>query len=211
MIHSELPRLQIVVLAAGLSSRLGRSKAFAKIHGESLILRTVKVLAPFATNRIIVVIGPRAQRMRVELRGRAIVFVVNPVRVLGLATSVIRGVRASRYSGATLLVPMDLPELDARDLKRLISRWRGARRRVVARRVGERASVPVILPRALYWRVREIAGDVGLRNLLAELPANGRTLIHLPSAERDVDTPRELGDARRRARSLYLTRYNPTS
>jgi molybdenum cofactor cytidylyltransferase len=198
MIHSELSRLQIVVLAAGLSSRMGRSKAFAKIHGESLILRTVKVLAPFAANRIIVVTGPRAQRMHSELRGRAIVFVANPKRALGLATSVIRGVRASGSSGATLLVPMDLAELDARDLERLISRWRGSRRRVVARRVDERASVPVILPRALYPRVREIAGDIGLRNLLAALPANRRTLIDMPSAERDVDTPRQLGDARRR-------------
>jgi molybdenum cofactor cytidylyltransferase len=200
MIHSELSRLQIVVLAAGLSSRMGRSKAFAKIHGLSLILRTITVLAPFAANKIIVVTGPRAQRMRVELRRSSILFVANPARALGLATSVIRGVRASRCSGAVLLLPMDLAELNARDLWRLISRWRGARRRVVARRVYERASVPLILPRMLYPRVREIAGDVGLRNLLAELPANRRTLIDLPSAERDVDTPQELGDARRQVR-----------
>lgn len=95
---------------------------------------------------------------------------------------------------------MDLAELKAADLNRLISRWCGSRRRVVARRVGENAAVPLILPRALYPRVREIAGDVGMRNLLAELPANRRTLIDLPSAERDVDTPQELGDARRQVR-----------
>jgi molybdenum cofactor cytidylyltransferase len=200
MIRSELSRLQIVVLAAGLSKRMGRSKAFAKIHGASLILRTIKVLAPFAANRIIVVTGLRAQRMRIELRGYSIVFVANPARAFGLATSVISGVRAARYSGAVLLLPMDLAELKAAELERLISRWCGARRRLIARRVDERASVPVILPRALYPRVREIAGDVGLRNLLAELPAHRRTLIDLPSAERDVDTPQELDDARRRIR-----------
>jgi molybdenum cofactor cytidylyltransferase len=146
------------------------------------------------------VTGPRAQRMRVELRSCSITLVANPANALGLATSVISGVRASRFSGAVLLLPMDLAELKAADLERLISRWIGSRRRVVARRVGERAAVPLILPRALYPRVREIAGDVGLRNLLAELPANRRTLIDLPSAERDVDTPQELGDARRKVR-----------
>jgi molybdenum cofactor cytidylyltransferase len=140
--------------------------------------------------------------MRVELRSCSITLVANPANALGLATSVISGVRASRFSGAVLLLPMDLAELKAADLERLISRWSGSRRRVVARRVvarrvGERAGVPLILPRALYPRVREIAGDVGLRNLLAELPANRRILIDLPSAERDVDTPQELGDARR--------------
>jgi CTP:molybdopterin cytidylyltransferase MocA len=93
---------------------------------------------------------------------------------------------------------MDLAELNARDIDRLIGRWRGSRRRVVARRLDGRASIPLILPRALYPRVREIAGDVGLRNLLAALPANRRTLIELASAERDVDTPQELSAARRR-------------
>ena len=199
MIHSELSRLQIVVLAAGLSSRMGRSKAFAKIHGMSLILRTIKLLAPFAANKIIVVTGPRAQRMRIELRGRSILFVANPARALGLATSVISGVRASRFSGAVLMLPMDLAELDPRDLERLISRWRGARRRVVARRVDERAAVPLVLPRTLYPRVREITGDMGLRNLLAKLSANSLALVDLPSAERDVDTPQELSAARRKA------------
>ena len=197
MIRSELSRLQIVVLAAGLSRRMGRSKALARIHGISLILRTIKVLAPFAANRIIVVTGPRAQRMRVELRGYSISFVANPAHALGLATSVMRGVRASRFSGAVLLLPIDLAELKATDLERLIARWSSSRRRVVARRVDERAAVPLILPRALYPRVCEIGGDVGLRTLLAELPANRRILIDLPSAERDVDTPRELADARR--------------
>jgi CTP:molybdopterin cytidylyltransferase MocA len=52
----------------------------------------------------------------------------------------------------------------------------------------------------LYPRVREIGGDVGMRNLIAGLPANRRTLIDLPSAERDVDTPLELGAARRQFR-----------
>jgi molybdenum cofactor cytidylyltransferase len=177
---------------------MGRSKAFAKIHGVSLILRTIKVLAPFAANRIIVVTGPRAQRMRIELRSCSIAFVANPAHALGLATSVISGVRASRFSAAVLLLPLDLAELNARDVERLIACWRGSRRRVVARRADGRASIPLILPRALYPRVREIAGDVGLRNLLAALPANRRTLIELASAERDVDTPQELGAARRR-------------
>jgi CTP:molybdopterin cytidylyltransferase MocA len=92
---------------------------------------------------------------------------------------------------------MDLAELKAADLERLISRWRSSRRRVIARRGEQRASVPLILPRALYPRVREIAGDVGLRNLVAALPADRQMLIDLPSAGRDVDTPQELGAARR--------------
>lgn len=200
MIHGELSRLQIVVLAAGLSSRMGSPKAFARINGISLIRRTIKVLRPFAAKQIIVVTGPRAQRIRSELRGSPIAFAVNPNRTLGLATSVARGLRAGRYSGAALLLPMDLGGLTSRDIQRLISRWLLARRRVTARRIDGRPATPLILPRSLFPRVAEIDGDRGLRYLLAELGAEKTCLVELPSAARDIDTPADLGAARRRAR-----------
>jgi molybdenum cofactor cytidylyltransferase len=196
MINSELSRLQIVVLAAGLSSRMGRPKAFVKIRGVSLIRRTIAVVAPFAVQPIIVVTAPRARRIRAELRGQRVSFVTNPKHSLGLSTSVVRGLRAARFGEATLLLPIDLAELKARDIARLIARWRRAKRRVTARRLVDRVSVPLILPHWLYPRACAIVGDVGLRELLAGLPAEHRSLIELPSAARDVDTPEELSAAR---------------
>lgn len=208
MINCELSRLQIVVLAAGFSTRMGRSKAFAKIHGVSLIRRTIAVLDPFAVRSIIVVTAPRAWRMRAELRRQRVSFVANPERSLGLSTSVLRGLRAARFSGATLLLPMDLAELHAQDIARLVKRWCANRRRLTARRLAGRSSTPLILPRWLYQRTRGIAGDVGLRELLAELPAERRTLVELPSAGRDVDTPAELGAVRLRALAPGSFRMN---
>jgi CTP:molybdopterin cytidylyltransferase MocA len=140
--------------------------------------------------------------MRVELRGQPVSFVSNPARSLGLSTSVLHGLRASRFSGATLFLPMDLAELSRRDLARLIMRWRSARRRVTARRLGDRSATPLILPRRLYPRARGIVGDIGLREFLAGLPAECRTLVELPSAARDIDTLAQLSAARRRAQHL---------
>jgi molybdenum cofactor cytidylyltransferase len=208
MINSELSRLRIVVLAAGFSTRMGRSKAFTKIRGVSLIRRTIAVLAPFAVQTIVVVTAPRARRIRVELRGQPVSFIANPERSLGLSTSVVRGLRAARTSGATLLLPMDLAELKPREVARLIMRWCTAKRRVTARRLGDRSSTPLILPRWLYPRARGIIGDVGLRELLAGMPTECRTLVELPSATRDVDTPEELSAARRRAGPPSAPRMN---
>jgi molybdenum cofactor cytidylyltransferase len=196
MINSELFRLRIVVFAAGFSTRMGRPKAFAKVRGVTLIRRTIGLLAPFAAQPIIVVTSPRARRMRVELRGLPVCFVANRQRSFGLSTSVVRGLWTARFSGATLMLPMDLADFNARDVERLIVRWRTATRRVTARRLGDRASTPLILPRWLYQRARGIVGDIGLRELLAGLPREHRILIDLPSAARDVDTPEELAAAR---------------
>jgi molybdenum cofactor cytidylyltransferase len=199
MSDRRLSSLQIVVLAAGLSSRLGRPKMLEKIHGISLIRRTISVLAQVTPQAIVVVTAPRAARLRVELRGCRVSFVANRGRGRGLSTSVVVALCRTHYCRATLFVPADLAELDPRDILRLISRWRGARRRVVARNMAGRASTPLILPKFLYPRAQRLVGDVGLRELVAKLPAEQRALVELPSAARDIDTLQDLAEARRKA------------
>jgi molybdenum cofactor cytidylyltransferase len=195
-----LPAPRIVLLAAGFSMRMGRPKALARVRGKSLIERTLHVLAPFATAAIIVVVPPRASRLRAELRGHRSTLVANPLASQGLSSSVRCGLRQARYEPAVLLVPMDLPYLDQRDIARLIARWRGARRRVAARRIGTEAGSPLILPRRLYPIALGLAGDAGLKSLIGHLPAQDVALVTLNSAAFDVDTARDLERARRHTR-----------
>jgi molybdenum cofactor cytidylyltransferase len=199
--NSKVPPVpRVVVLAAGFSARMGKPKALTRVRGVSLIARTLRVLAPFATAPIIVVAPPRAARLRAELRGQRLLVVANPLRSDGLSSSVRRGLRQGRYEAAVLLVPMDLSSLERRDIARLIARWRGARRRVAARRIGAEAAAPLILPRRFYPRALGIAGDVGLKTLVRYLPPGDVALVSLASAAFDVDTPRDLERARRHTR-----------
>jgi CTP:molybdopterin cytidylyltransferase MocA len=99
------------------------------------------------------------------------------------------------------LLPLDLAHLSAREMRRLVSRWKGAQRKVVARRVDGSAAAPLILPRWLYCESRRISGDVGLRDLLRQLPAGSLVTMPLPSAAFDIDTSKDLNAARRRFRT----------
>jgi molybdenum cofactor cytidylyltransferase len=201
----QAPRLQVLILAAGFSSRLGRPKPLARVRAFSLLRRTLNVVARFAPAKIVVVVPRHAARYRIEARGVKVVFTANPRRAEGLSSSVRRGIALARYSPALLLLPVDLPALQPRDVARLISRWRAARRCVIARGIGQkdgalRGGVPLILPRWLYARALEVTGDIGLRDLVSALPAPQRVLLNLPSAALDVDTPQDLRAARRRLR-----------
>jgi len=191
---------QIVVLAAGFSTRLGRPKALAKVHGRSLLHRTLRVLAPFATSKIIVVVPPGAGRYKIGSNLRSMAFVANPRRATGLSSSVRLGLVRARHSPAVLLLPVDLVDLERRDIGRLIAQWRGARRNVVARRVQGGAGTPLILPRWLYAHALGLTGDQGLRDVVRGLPNHVVSLVMLPSAESDVDTAQDLARARRRVR-----------
>jgi len=199
--NSIAPRkLRIVVLAAGLSSRLGSPKALARVRGRSLLGRTLCVLAPFAASKIIVVIPPRAARYRLETPAGTVVFVENPQRARGQSTSVHAGIKRARYSAAVLLLPVDLVHLQRRDIARLIARWLGARRRVIARRVRGEAGSPLILPRWLYRHALAVGGDQGLREWVRRLPRQAVSLATLASAQADVDSRADLQGARRRLR-----------
>ncbi len=197
MIASTDPRVRIVVLAAGLSARLGRPKTLVRVRGTSLICNTVRLLAPLANSPIIIVIPARAARVRAELRGLPVRFVENRARAQGLSTSVRCGLAAAYPGAAVLLLPVDLARLKRHDLARLLSRWRGSRRRLVASRFGRHGGAPLIIPRWLCTRALTISGDRGLRDLVSRLPPENLTLVKLPTAAADVDTPEDLERARR--------------
>ena len=206
MIAAHARKLQIIVLAAGFSSRLGRPKPLARVHGVSLLRRTLKVASTFAADRIIVVTPRNAGRHRIEARGVPVRWAVNAQRTQGLSSSVRRGIAAARYASAILLLPADLVHLTARDVFKLVQRWHSAPRRLVARKINLSGATPVILPRWLYARASSaLAGDVGLREFVGQLPADSRVFVDLHSAGWDVDTPEDLRDARRRFRPRAVT------
>jgi molybdenum cofactor cytidylyltransferase len=203
MIHTNLrvrPGLSIVVLAAGYSRRLGQPKVSAKIGGATLLQRTLNTLPALPRGRIVVVVPPRSARIRAELKGYPVTFSENPQRAAGLSSSVRRGLRQVRYSAGILFLPADLPQLECRDIVRLIKRWAAAPRRVVARRIGAGGGAPLILPRRFVPAGFGIAGDGGLKDLIRRLAPDALSRVDIPSAADDVDTPHDLERARRHAR-----------
>jgi molybdenum cofactor cytidylyltransferase len=191
------PTLRIVVLAAGQSLRLGRSKALVRIHGMSLLKRTVRLLDGMSNFPIVIVAPPNAARYRVEIVHRPVRMLGNRARKGGLSSSIRCGMKACRYSAAVLLLPVDLVNLNRRDTQLLIRHWQGHRRRVVARGIGAAPGSPLILPKWLYPLQAEVSGDRGFREAMRNLQDGTVSLVAMPSAAIDIDTAGDLRQARR--------------
>lgn len=205
MNRSTQPKLRVVVLAAGFSSRLGRPKALARVRGQSLLNRTLQLACHLNARAVTAVIPAGAPRYRTEtgcagtVRGK-IEWAVNRCRAEGLSSSVRQGVLAARHESGVMLLPVDLVHLKRSEVERLIRRWRSNPRRVVARKLGDSGAIPLILPKWLFPRAMTLTGDIGLRQLIGELPVDQRIFVEVPSAAADVDTREALADARRRFR-----------
>jgi len=163
----------------------------------SLLRSTLELAATLECAKIIAVVGRNSARHRAQAGAVSVTFVANSRRNQGLSSSVRLGIAKARHSPAVLLMPVDLANLKARELALLIRRWRATPRRVIARRIGRSGAVPLILPRRLYARALGVVGDVGLRELIAQLPADSRVLVDLPSASLDIDTAQDLKAVRR--------------
>jgi molybdenum cofactor cytidylyltransferase len=198
-------QISCVLLAAGGSKRLGRPKQLVRRGRQRLLLNALAAargaLGP--DDAIVVVLGAGALRLRNVLR-RATPRRLNqlnhaaPARVAynalwreGLAGSLRIGLDAlPREASAALVTVVDQPNVDAASLCRLISAWRKRPGAPAAARYAGRAGVPAILPRRLWHAARSLEGDVGARALLRSTP--DLTLVEMPEAELDVDTPEDL-------------------
>ena len=187
----------IVILASGFSTRLGAPKALALLHGVTLLEHLVRKLAPLSRLPAAIVVPPRSGTRRAASR-RGLICLNNPNRAHGLSSAVRVALRHARHSPGVLLLPVDLAELRTESLARMINRWRGRRRTVVARRLGSRGVIPMILPRHYFHLADRLTGDSGLRDWMSTLGRDELVLMDMRGADNDIDTPVELARARRR-------------
>jgi CTP:molybdopterin cytidylyltransferase MocA len=182
-----------ILLAAGGSRRLGAPKQLVRYRTRPLLLHAVeaaRVALPCAP--LIVVVGAEALRLRGVLRRShsGARLVANAHWREGMATSLRAGLGAvPRTVRAALVLLVDQPRVGPQSIRRLLNAWRLRASAPAAARYAGRVGVPAVLPRR-YWReLKSLSGDQGARELLRAAAA---TLVDMPEAALDIDTPADV-------------------
>jgi molybdenum cofactor cytidylyltransferase len=208
-----------LVLAAGLSRRMGTSKLLMPLGDTSIVGRALGAATRFGTAgtdpaeagskdagpaEVVVVTGPGDEGIRrlleKEVPAGGYRVVVNPRPEEGQASSLRAGVSALSEPRDLLVILADQPFVGAETLARVVSAARAGPRAAAAGLVQEEDGPlrpPVLLHRSLLPLLLELKGDRGARALLARfrgcstgVPARGPELL-------DIDTPEDLERARR--------------
>ncbi|MBI2526919.1 MAG: nucleotidyltransferase family protein [Candidatus Rokubacteria bacterium] len=179
-----------IVLAAGLSRRMGQAKLFLDWGGRPLIRRTVERVASSGLDDILVVVGPAPSDIEAALEGLGARLVVNAHPEAGQAGSIEAGIRALVPGTAAALVALgDQPTVPGEVIPALLRAFRESGRPVAAPRYRGARGNPVLFSAALFSELLALGGDQGGRCVVDRDPARV-TLVDfdLPMPE-DLDTP----------------------
>ena len=187
-----------VVLAAGSGSRFGGAKQLAELDSKPLlehVLRAVEAVP--AIERIVVVLGARADEVRAGVDFGATEVIVCEDWEAGQSASLRRGIAAIAGDAQAAVITLgDMPRVTPQVIARFadLAAEHGALAR--ARAVYDGApGHPVVLGRAYFDAVAELTGDVGARHLLRRIGVFKVECAHLCSPV-DVDTPADLAKLR---------------
>jgi molybdenum cofactor cytidylyltransferase len=174
------PRVAGLVLAAGAGSRYGMPKALVVDgSGESWLVRAALTLEDGGCDPVLVVLGAQGAEAESLLRAAAARFErPDRLRVVhaehwarGLSASVDAGLAALQAdaggSTAVVMVPVDVPDLDARTVHRLCEAVTAETLRQAS--FAGRPGHPVVIGRAHWAPVRAgLTGDTGARPYLVK-------------------------------------------
>jgi len=162
-----------IILAAGESSRMGRSKQLLEWRGEPFIHHITRTALRAGLSPVIVVTGYADREVRTALEGLPIVLTHNPDWNAGQSHSVIAGLSAlPKGAGAAVFLLADQPHVPVGLIRGLVEQHTQSLAPVIAPLVDGRRSNPVLFDRVTFPDLFDITGDVGGRALFSRYPVS---------------------------------------
>ena len=179
-----------LIVAAGMSSRMGDFKPLLNIGSISIAQRVVATFQQAGVEKIVMVTGYNAVMLERHLAGNGVVFLRNDnYETTQMFDSVRIGLSYLRDKcGRVLFTPVDIPLFTADTVRRLLETDAPLACPAVDGETGH----PTLIGASLFDRILSDSGDQGLRGALnrcgAELtliPVEDRGILH------DADTPED--------------------
>ncbi|EEW26413.1 nucleotidyltransferase family protein [Rhodobacter ferrooxidans] len=182
----------ILILAAGASARMrGRDKLLEQVAGVPQLGRIARAALETGC-RVLVALPPEAGARVAVLAGLAVTLVTVADAATGMAASIRAGVSAAGDAAGLMILPADMPDLDAADLGALLGAFLAAPQLIHRGTSRDIPGHPVIFPRAFFPSLASLTGDSGARAVLATHPDRVQG-VPLPGRHAiiDLDTPED--------------------
>lgn len=153
-----------IVLAAGMSTRMGSTKQLLPFGGKPLLECVLENVQRSQVDEIVLVLGFSAEIIRQTIPLDHVRVVLNDAYREGMGTSVRAGIsHVSSKTDAALVVLADQPFVKSDTIDRLIRVYREYKPQIVIPTYQGFRGNPVLLDRSVFPELMSLGGDIGCR------------------------------------------------
>jgi len=180
--------IEILILAAGASRRLGQPKQLINFQGSSLIRRIVSESVKANIGNVTVVTGYESEAVAKEISDFEVDIFFNDEWEEGIGSSIRNGLGYVRKkvpdTNAVLITMVDQPFVDAEHLRKIADAYDPSRPMIIASAYSGTFGVPVLVDNHYFDMLKDLKGDEGGKKIFANYLKN---IVEIPFVEGAID------------------------
>lgn len=180
-----------IVLAAGSSSRMGRSKQLLEIEGEALLCRCLKIALAVTPENVVVILGANEKPHREIISQLPVHIISNFYWKTGMGSSIKTGlnylIQTVVELEAVIILVCDQPALTAEHIKIMIEKFQEKNKAIIASRYANSNGVPVLFGRSFFSNLLLLSDDQGAKKIVKQFP-DQVAAVDFPKGAFDLDT-----------------------
>ncbi len=180
--------IEVMIMAAGASRRLGQSKQLLEYKGDTLIRKISKEAIQANCGNVTVITGFDHEKIENEITDLDLNVFFNKEWEEGLGASIRNGLAyildRNPNTNALLLSMVDQPFVDAAHLKKLVNAYDSARSMIIASAYSGTFGVPVLIDSFYFDLLSKLKGDEGGKKILANYIKN---IVEIPFMDGAID------------------------
>lgn len=188
---SSFQHTAIVILAAGTSSRLGSPKQLLEYNGKTLLQHAIDTALATGCPKVMVVLGARADMLKLELANEPIEVLVNKNWQEGMTSSIRYALQNITIAGfqpeSIIFMVCDQPFVTSSLLMSLVEKGVKTGLPIIASGYDDKAGTPAMFHKSMFPQLMDLKGDKGARALLAAQPEKV-AIVPFPKGVTDIDT-----------------------
>jgi molybdenum cofactor cytidylyltransferase len=192
-------RVAGVVLAAGLSTRMGTNKMLLELGGRTLVRRAVTTALSAGLDPVFAVLGYESERVRSELSDLPYTPVLNADYAIGMNSSLRAGIAAvPEDAGGAMVLLGDMPLVEASMVRALLTAFRRGGRPLAISTYDGVVAPPILYGRSLFSELRALDAHSCGKRVIRQHRAEAVELSWPPETLTDLDSPDDVERVRAR-------------
>ena len=178
-----------MILAAGESKRMGKSKLLLPFGGKTIIETVIKSVIQSKVEGVLVVLGSDFKKIEEKIKNYSLEIVINPDFQSGMLSSVQKGFQAlPKNAQAVLVILGDQPSISTAVINKIVNAYKKTGKGIVLPVYRKNRGHPVLIDVKYREEVEKLSPDLGLRGTVYSHPEDILEIeVDTSNIVRDID------------------------